>query len=407
MIQKIRRRDVEKYVRVATEEHDSKNDDSILIMMDDEEEIGVAVPHRRRCFWCFEFLIVFLLLCGMLEYLSLEWLQHEDASMIGVTPTPSVAVFTCPAVTPPTPNDAATVPTFDWNGDQVSSFFDTTMSYEEAKNAMRDFVADHIVPYLPKDRNQFALYEASCGNGWNSWLIIDVLQEMMVQNFSENSYMGDNVPTSTVVTVYGNDPDAQAVAAANALWQQKVQEHHNLSPPVVVVNTICQAESINLSHVPSNAFDVVLTGQLQFLQDPLEFSTDDNNKSRYRQVCHNAATTRGQKSNALPSDDTWMADKLYSILHQRRDDHIGQSVAEMARIAKPGAPILLEHLSLLSFCEMVENGKGMMGGVDRDFWKAHAKQDTYGWNVDPDSVVLENDQMDASRYHVFMLKQER
>ena len=44
------------------------------------------------------------------------------------------------------------------------------------------------------------------------------------------------------------------------------------------------------------------------------------------------------------------------------------------------------------------------GGVGREFWYDAARENTYGWNIDPESIEMMDDTIHKSRYHVFMLK---
>ena len=44
------------------------------------------------------------------------------------------------------------------------------------------------------------------------------------------------------------------------------------------------------------------------------------------------------------------------------------------------------------------------GGVRKEWWLDTATNNTFGWNVDPTSLVIENDTIFRDRYHVFMLK---
>jgi hypothetical protein len=88
------------------------------------------------------------------------------------------------------------------------------------------------------------------------------------------------------------------------------------------------------------------------------------------------------------------------MAQQAQEDWYGNWVAEMARIAKPGVPVIVEQVSE-AYCDAFFD----WGGVHRDWWLASATNNTYGWNVVPDSVVIEEDTIFRDRYHVFMLKE--
>ena len=73
-------------------------------------------------------------------------------------------------------------------------------------------------------------------------------------------------------------------------------------------------------------------------------------------------------------------------------------VAEMVRIAKPGAPVIVEQVSY-PFCEAYFD----WGGVSQEFWTDYAIE-KYDWLIDPASIEFEDDRLFRKRYHVFMRK---
>lgn len=75
-------------------------------------------------------------------------------------------------------------------------------------------------------------------------------------------------------------------------------------------------------------------------------------------------------------------------------------ISEMIRIAKPGKPVIAEAVSD-HICER----SGEMGLVPRTFWKEAVAK--YGWDVNPDSIVIENNKALHWRYNVFMRKNSR
>jgi hypothetical protein len=76
-------------------------------------------------------------------------------------------------------------------------------------------------------------------------------------------------------------------------------------------------------------------------------------------------------------------------------------VGEMARIAEPGAPVIVKQVSL-SYC----TNRFVWDGVDKNFWFEAAAENPYHWNVDPNSIQIMRDTLHLNRYHVFMLKKE-
>jgi len=67
----------------------------------------------------------------------------------------------------------------------------------------------------------------------------------------------------------------------------------------------------------------------------------------------------------------------------------------MVRIAKPGAPVIVEQVSR-PYCTDIDD----WGGVPRSFFSTGIT--TYGWDVDPSSITIEADKVFGHRYHVFM-----
>jgi hypothetical protein len=121
------------------------------------------------------------------------------------------------------------------------------------------------------------------------------------------------------------------------------------------------------------------------LLDPLHFEAGyDGNKIMYGANCKRA------KSH------DWKASKLREIAQQRQEDWIALWVSEMVRIAKPGAPVIIEALAVPSCDHITE------WGVRKDFWSKAI--DKYGWDLDPASITFGDDFQNQNRYHVAMRK---
>jgi hypothetical protein len=129
------------------------------------------------------------------------------------------------------------------------------------------------------------------------------------------------------------------------------------------------------------------------VRDPLHFDFGDEDKRYYNYI-----------SICESEKDDWKGGKLNYLQQKAQEDWHGKWVAEMARIAKPGSPVIIEQLSP-RFCDAYQE----WGGVHRDWWMDAARNNTYGWDVDPDSLVIEDDTLfhkESDRYHVFMLRRE-
>jgi hypothetical protein len=122
------------------------------------------------------------------------------------------------------------------------------------------------------------------------------------------------------------------------------------------------------------------------LLDPLKFDrgSDKQNWKKYYQLC---------KSH------DWQAQKSRDIAQQQQQDWFALWVGQMARIAKPGAPVIIKSTGI-RFC----NNTKVWGGVEKGWWKEDINK--YNWDVDPDSLEYGKDQILKHPYHVFMQKKK-
>lgn len=244
-----------------------------------------------------------------------------------------------------------------------AQYEDWGKSYNQVKEGMYHFKSTYFPPYLIDGGT---IYESDCGNGLNLFMTLEILQET---HDIENLF------------VYGNDPQVGQDNQASAIFD-------HAAPARGRKGNICAADSSRLGFIPANAFDLVFTGYISPLLDPLHFNLGTSeNFDRYTYIC-----------NSDPVE-SWAEGTLNVIAQQRQNDWYGAWVAEMARIAKPGVPVIVEHVSQ-PYCDAVFD----WGGVQKQWWYDAATNNTYGWNVDANSLVIEDDALFQQRYHVFMLK---
>jgi len=233
-------------------------------------------------------------------------------------------------------------------------------SFEEYKDEMYSWKASRFAELKDGD----TIYESASGLGLNLVMTLEILHEM--KNVSN-------------LVVYGNEYVAESVKTSNRLMEE------GILPAGGRKGRICQGDSGNISWVPSNSFDLVYTGYITPLQDPLEFHLGENALwNKYDNICggvHSVQTARVEQMRML------------------QEDWYSQWVSEMIRIAKPGVPVIVEQVSP-SVCTFWDD----WGGVDKGFW--YNAPVTYGWDVDPASIEMENDESgnQDGRYHVFMRK---
>lgn len=114
---------------------------------------------------------------------------------------------------------------------------DWQLPYNHMKNGMTPWKSKY---YPPNIQNGDAIYESAMGIGLNMLMTLEILQQ--VTNNGIHS-----------LTIHGNEYLQESTAKANVFLER-------VAPKGVTKGTICAADSTNLDHVPSNAFDLVFTG---------------------------------------------------------------------------------------------------------------------------------------------------
>mmetsp|Transcript_12964 Transcript_12964/g.30572 ORF Transcript_12964/g.30572 Transcript_12964/m.30572 type:complete len:421 (-) Transcript_12964:315-1577(-) len=260
-------------------------------------------------------------------------------------------------------------------------------SYNKIKSKSTDFKAKYYPRYLKEGSH---LYESACGIGLNLYMTLEILGD-------EKLTGGEPI---TGITVYGNEYVKESVDKA-----REVVLAEGVIPSGNRQGTICPGDSTNLDNVPSGAFDLVYTGYLTPDMDTLNLHQDDpcfDDYTEYDDICagyHRYQKNNGKADRLRKDNNDWMANYLWDTIVQRQRDWYGRWVSEMARIAKPGVPVIVEQVSIPYCLNQYD-----WGGVVKEWWHETAEKNTYGWNVDPDSIEMMDDTIHEHRYHVFMLK---
>eukprot|EP00536_Pseudo-nitzschia_multiseries_P012600 jgi/Psemu1/68383/estExt_Genemark1.C_4910019 len=260
-------------------------------------------------------------------------------------------------------------------------FDEWDMSYTEVKAGLSPFKTKYYPKYL---KEGMSVYESAMGIGLNLFMTLELL--------------GEQDPPISGITVYGNDFVPESIEEAkNVVLTEGVLPAGN-HPGV-----LCAGNSLDLSHVPTGVFDLVYTGYISPLNDPLHLEPSDDTAAEeweweeYGEICE-AFARHHQKDNKLnkrknQKKTDWMGAYLWEkvMVPSQRDWH-GKWVAEMTRIAKPGVPVLVESASV-PYCDNQDD----WGGVAKSFWKEAARENTYNWNVDPDSIEFMDDALYPQR----------
>lgn len=177
-------------------------------------------------------------------------------------------------------------------------------SFEQVQRGMYQWKSKRFTPHL---KSGDTIYESACGIGMNLYMTLEILSQVS--------------PGLTNLTVFGNEYVPKSVDIARTIARG------GSLPAGGRLGTICAADSTQLDFVPSNAFDLVYTGYISPLFDPLLLNqSTDENFAQYGAHCE---------------EDSQLAAKA----QQRQNDWYAAWVGEMIRIAKPGAPVIVEQVS--------------------------------------------------------------
>jgi len=244
--------------------------------------------------------------------------------------------------------------------------------YPRLKRMLKPWKEEVFVPHL---KSGDSLYESACGSGMNLLVSVETLAEHNIHN----------------ITVYGNDYVQESIDLANYAWNTEGAK------ALATKGHLCRGDSSNLDFVPSSSFDLVYTGYIDPLNDPLNLLTEEDLASG-----DDDAPCQWQSSEFCESDDP--IDKYLAKQEQlEQENWFASWVSEMLRIAKPGKVVAIESIAE-SICKV-----GDWGGVDKTWWSAETVK-KYGWDVDPSSIIIrqvpKEFEMFSKRYQVMMKKNE-
>ena len=215
-------------------------------------------------------------------------------------------------------------------------------NFAQAKENIYDYVQEYFVPALRNGGG--SIYESACGTAANLLMTLEIIAESGVKD----------------VTVYGSEYIADSVTIA----RQMIEAH---MPEGFYMGSICQADSTNLEHVPSNSMDVTFTGYIDPLVDPLDLHPDED-------IGIDVSIARCKSTDEA---DHEIAEKE----QKAQEQWFARWVTEMVRITKPGGSLIVEDVAK-PICEIYRD----WGGVSQAWWpKAVAD---YGWDIDINSITF-------------------
>jgi hypothetical protein len=258
-------------------------------------------------------------------------------------------------------------------------------TFQEIKDGIRHW---KVSRYLPNLKTGDSIFESGCGIGLNLLLTVEILQE------ESNHYIKD-------LHLYGTEFGIAAAELANVFLD------HELSKSTYggtgKRGLICPGDSTHLYFIPDNTFDLVFTGYLSPVPDP--WSANLTNRNDSDDTATNEMILERRREICSTRDTDWKSQTLSEYAQSLQNAWYGAYVSEMIRIAKPGAPIMIEFVSD-PYCDKIQYDE-WGGGVPYSFWTNGIAD--FGWDVDHESIDFEPDTLfsDKHRYHVMMRKRKR
>jgi hypothetical protein len=263
-------------------------------------------------------------------------------------------------------------------------------TYDEYKEAMRKWKLD-LIQSLFGDQGYMErtgdhsdtttdvwVYESASGIGLNLRLTVEIWNEATTTTTNTGSQQQEPLN----VAVFGNDYVEESVHVAQYLWK-------TVPPPGGQYGKMCQGDSTQIHQwVPPNTFDVVFTGFVTPLHDPLHLGLSDYELDRYyAALC----------SSTDPADVAQA-----QLLQDRQNDWFANWTSEMLRITRPGGVVAVEMISYPTCDDLDE-----WGGVASDWWTDSRTALRYHWPVDSATIVVQPELMlPGNRYHVRMHKKK-
>ena len=217
-------------------------------------------------------------------------------------------------------------------------------NFAQAKENIYDYVQEYFVPALRNGGG--SIYESACGTAANLLMTLEIIAESGVKD----------------VTVYGSEYVADSVTIA----RQMIEAH---MPESFHMGSICQADSTNLEHVPSNSMDVTFTGYIDPLVDPLNIHSDED--------ISDAIDVSIARCKSTDEADHEIAEKE----QKAQEQWFARWVTEMIRITKPGGSVIVEDVAK-PICQIYRD----WGGVSQAWWPKAVSD--YGWDIDIDSITF-------------------
>lgn len=183
------------------------------------------------------------------------------------------------------------------------------ISYGEMKELLKPWKTRVFAPNL-KDGD--VIYESAMGRGLNLLMTSEILNDLSVND----------------LTVYGNDYLDNSVSVANSVWD--LEENSMLGQKGI----FCLGDSTNLRFVPASSFDLVYSGYIDPIGDPLGLDSNGSSDTEIAFCLSNKAEEKAIAARAQSIQEQWYE----------------QWILEMIQLVKPGGIVAVEMTGFPLVC---------------------------------------------------------
>lgn len=187
------------------------------------------------------------------------------------------------------------------------------------------------------------IFESACGRGFNLLMTVEIFKkELGIENIS----------------VYGIDYVESSVLLANEILSTALKPiGSQLGSP------ICRGDATNLFFIPDGSFDLVFTGYIDPIVDPLNIKSELGRQFKNEDICD------------MTDPKNWAYATLAKLDQKAQEDWYTAWVTELVRIAKKGSPVVIEEVSH-ELCDSPLD----WGGVSEIWWAEATEK--YNWDID-------------------------
>jgi len=307
--------------------------------------------------------------------------SNSNSSSSATATTTSIPKLTCPSNIEPSKND------FDFEDETISTFYEkqqkeikkeflTLDDVEELKKKNYDGWSGNFYNIKRKKtkwkkkmfsslKSGDSIFESACGRGFNLLMTVEILKEELgIENLN----------------VYGIEYIESSVKVGNQVLETALEPIGSQ-----IGSPLCRGDATNLFFIPDESFDLVFTGYIDPLEDPLNIQSKLKRELKLEDICN------------MTDPDDWAKAMLGELDQKAQEDWYAAWVSELVRIAKKGSPIIIEEVSN-SLCSSPDD----WGGVSQEWWRGAAEK--YKWDIDVDSIYMEHVKLKENRYNLFMRK---